>query len=415
MTEYKKLLKNTNFLYLWISQILSQLTIQILNFLLIIKVFRETGSAISIALLWIIYGLPSILIGPFASASVDMFDRKKMLQISNFLQALVIFFYALFQGLNLFLLYGAIFAYSFLNQFYVPSEVASLPSLVKRNYLSFATSLFFITQQISLIVGIGIAGPLSHLLGFKNALFLCSFFVFIAYLSVSFLPNMKTKEIKLNFENALAKYFQQIIQGYKYIKENKLVIYPFLLLLGMQVSLSIIIVNIPLIAEDIYLLSVEKASYYIILPSGVGAVIGAFSVPRLLRRGVRKRKMIEKFLLIITLAFFLITFLLSELSMSYRVIVGAILVFFFGLSLTAIIITVNTFLQETTPKDLRGRVFGNYGFVLTLATILPIILSATLTEIFGIKLLILIYFTTLIFIKRGNFSLMNSKLEILTK
>jgi len=129
--------------------------------------------------------------------------------------------------------------------------------------------------------------------------------------------------------------------------------------------------------------------------------------------------MIEKFLLIITLAFFLITFLLSELSMSYRVIVGAILVFFFGLSLTAIIITVNTFLQETTPKDLRGRVFGNYGFVLTLATILPIILSATLTEIFGIKLLIftfdLIYFTTLIFIKRGNFSLMNSKLEILTK
>jgi len=46
-----------------------------------------------------------------------------------------------------------------------------------------------------------------------------------------------------------------------------------------------------------------------------------------------------------------------------------------------------TFLQESTPKELYGRVFGNFAFMVTLATIFPVIFSGTITELFGIRML----------------------------
>src|SRR5690554_2975565 len=44
-----------------------------------------------------------------------------------------------------------------------------------------------------------------------------------------------------------------------------------------------------------------------------------------------------------------------------------------------------TYLQEVTPKDMTGRVFGNIWFITTVATVIPVLFSATITEIFGIR------------------------------
>jgi len=83
LQEFKPVLKNKNFLCIWISQIFSQLTINIMNFVFLIRLFEVTGSAISTSLLWVSYALPAILIGPFASGAVDLVDRRKMLIVTN--------------------------------------------------------------------------------------------------------------------------------------------------------------------------------------------------------------------------------------------------------------------------------------------------------------------------------------------
>ena len=106
MEDFKPLIKNNKFLYLWTSQILSQLTIYMLNFILLIRIFSQTGSTIATSLLWISYALPSLLVGPFAAALVDMIDKRKILMVANLLQALVIFVYALTYEKSFFLLYG---------------------------------------------------------------------------------------------------------------------------------------------------------------------------------------------------------------------------------------------------------------------------------------------------------------------
>ena len=78
MKGFQEIISQKNFLYLWASQILSQLTINIMNFLLLIRLFEATGSSVATSFLWVAYALPAIFIGPFASASIDMLERRKV-------------------------------------------------------------------------------------------------------------------------------------------------------------------------------------------------------------------------------------------------------------------------------------------------------------------------------------------------
>ena len=152
---------------LWFSQILSQITISLLNFLLLAKIFTETGSTIATSLLWVSYATSTILFGPIGAGVVDMVSRKKTLMLANLLQSLVVLLYAFTHEYSIFLLFAVVLLYSFLNQFYVPAEAATLPSVVRKESLPQANSRFFITQQIALVAGFGFAGLLETWLGFE--------------------------------------------------------------------------------------------------------------------------------------------------------------------------------------------------------------------------------------------------------
>lgn len=392
MKDYREVIKNRQFVYLWTSQILSQVTINIMNFLLLIRLFNETGSTIATSLLWVAYALPAIIIGPFAAASVDMLERRRVLMISNILQSLVIFLYAFSPQTTVFLLYGLAFSYSFFNQFYVPAEQAALPTIVSKKNLPHANGLFFLTQQSAVVFGFGLAGLLSATLGFDKSLYLGSAFIFGAFLSVSFLRQMKTKDkMPRQFEQAVGKFFKRILEGYKFIKDNTIILAPFILLISLQVALSVMVVNIPVLATQVLRIGVERSSLFIIVPAGLGAVTGAVLTPRLLRKGWRKKRVIEYGLMLLILAMFSYVFIVPELN-DYltRVSLGAIATVFAGVSFVSILIPSQTLLQEKTPGGLRGRVFGNFWFLVTVATIVPVILSGTISELFGVRTLLAI-------------------------
>lgn len=390
MEDFKPLLRNSSFKYLWTSQVLSQVTINVMNFLLLLRLFAETGSSIATSLLWVFYALPAILVGPFASAYVDMVDRRKMLVVTNLLQAATIFAYAYSQRTSLFLLYGVVLLYSFFNQFYVPAEQASLPAVVKQENLAGANGLFFLTQQTAIVLGFGIAGILEQAIGYDRSLYLCAGLLFIAFVSVFFLPTLKTRDtMPKSFEKAFTKFFDRIFQGYLFIKDNKSILSPFLLLLALQVALAIIVVNLPVVATDLLRINLANTGLLLIVPAGVGAVVSALSVPKILNRGVRKKKVIEQSLFLMSFAFFLFVFIVPEIKPdNFRLISGIVATFLAGMSFVGTLIPAQTFLQEKTPGGLRGRVFGNFWFLVTIATVFPVIFSGAIAELFGIRILL---------------------------
>jgi MFS family permease len=395
-SDYSKVVKNKYFIMLWMSQVLSQLTINIVNFTFLIRLFALTGSAIATSMLWVSYAIPAILIGPIAAAVVDIVNRRKILILTNFLQALTIFLFIFVHERYLFLIYGIAIIYSFLNQFYVPAEFATLPSLVKKEDYPTANSLFFMTQQVALIVGFGIAGVLNQFLGFADTLFIASVLLFVAFLSVWFLPKLPIeKAVSKSIDVLIIQFFTKLFEGYDFIKRRKDILLPFILLIFVQVGLAVIIINIPLIATDLLNIDIQKASYFVIVPAGIGALFGAVGVPKLIRKKWRKKRIIDLSLLILSVSFLALTFLVPDLPPFIRQNIGFLISVFAGASFVGVLIPAQTYLQEATPGGYRGRVFGNFWFLVTVVTILPVIFSGAITELLGIKFLFLMLFMCL--------------------
>lgn len=372
-----------NFKLLWLSQILSQITLNMMNFLLLARLFEVTGSSIATSLLWVSYALPTIFFGPIGAGIVDLVSRRKTLVITNFLQALVIFLFIFTHSYSIFLLFAVVLAYSFLNQFYVPAEMASLPTLVSESKLPKANSLFFLTQQLSLIVGFGFAGIIEKFLGFEGSLVLCSALLLLATISVYFLPKMNPAEkLPKKFEDILKTFSLHIVEGYKFIKDNKNVLYPLSLLFLIQVGLAIVVANLPIIATQILHTSISYVGLLIVVPAGIGATVGSILITKLTKNKWRKKKIIDIALLLLGL---------STLGLIFgQVVTAPILVLLIGVGFVGVNIPTLTFLQESIPEWLRGRVFGNLFFMITIATIFPIIFSGVIAEFFGVKTLLTI-------------------------
>ena len=410
--EYKSLFRNRKFVYLWVSQILSQLAIQIMNFLIIVRLFETTGSTIATSLIWIAYALPAMMVGPFAAAWVDFLDRRLVLVLSNLFQFLVLIAYAFTFNRYFFLSYAVVLFYSLFNQFYVPAEAASLPALVNKKNLPQANGLFFLTQQASIILGFGTAGLLSEVVGFKISFLILSAFLLVAFVSSSFLPTLKVRSIVgKRLDINVAKFFGKIGEGYNFIKGNLSILMPFLLLASLHVAISIVSVNLPIMAKDIIGINPNLAGVAIVFPAGLGALAGITLIPRYLKK-LRKKELIEKSLIVVSLSLWLVIFLVPELMQGLKVIAAGILFVFIGAAFVGIIIPAQTYLQEKTPRHLLGRVFGNFWFIATIATIFPVLFSATISEIFGVRMLFfLIGLTTLIAYvystKKGQYILEN--------
>lgn len=370
-----------NFKLLFVSQVLSQITVQMMNFLLLARLFETTGSSIATSLLWVSYALPTIFFGPLGAGIVDLVSRRKTLMISNFLQSFVIFLFIFSHQYSIFLLFAVVIVYSFLNQFYVPAESASLPSLVSKSKLPKANSLFFFTQQLSLIAGFGFAGIIQKYLGFEGSLVLCSSLLFVAGLSVYFLPNMApAKKLPHKFEDLLKTFFHHIIEGYKFIKNRKTILYPLSLLFIVQVGLAIITTNLPLIAQDILHTSIAYVGLWIVVPAGIGAAIGSVLINKLVKSNWRKKRIIDFSLGLLSVSIIGLIFGKIFLTPLFVVLVG---IGFVGVNIPTL-----TFLQEVTPEWLRGRVFGNLWFLISIATIFPVIFSGVVSEFFGAKTLL---------------------------
>lgn len=389
MKDFIPILKNKNFRYLWTSQWTSQLTINMMNFLLLTQLFARTGSSIATSFLWIAYSLPALLAGPFAAATVDMTSRRWMLILTNLLQSATILIYALLQRSSLFLLFGTVFVYSLLNQFYVPAESASLPSLVPKEHLPHANSLFFLTQQGTLVLGFAISGVMAQFFGFEISLIVCAFFVFIAFVSVIFLPEMRPKErLPEKFEEAVVKFFKSITGGYDFIKEHRQMLLPYIILIVLQISLSVMVVSLPVLAKDIFKINLNSAGVVMVVPAGIGAALGAIVLTKLIKKGWRKKTAIELFLTILTLSLMMMIFIIPEINLVLRIAASYLTLILAAAAGIGLMIAAQTYMQETTPEELRGRVFGNFWFITTALSVIPVIFSGTLVDILGIKTLL---------------------------
>jgi len=393
MEDWKKIFSNRSFFYLFVSQNLSQVTLQLLNFLFILKIYSETGSSLATSIVWIFYALPSLIFGPFAATFVDFFDRRKLLIYTNLFQAVLVFLLSLFFGKSIFTIYFVVFLYSSLNQFYVPAEAVSLTEVVKKKDLSTANGIFFTSTQIAIIFGFLIAGIFNKILGFNATLYFSSIFLLVAFMSVTFLPSMSARKTSINLESNLMEFIRQIFEGYNFIRNNQRLLYSYILQIIMNASLTVVVVNIPIISKTLLGMHSDLGSILIVVPTVVGSIAASYFVPKLLAKNQRKIKVIYKNLTVLVFALFSLALIFPQVSsQSLKLILQAVSFCVLGYSFVGVVIPLQTLIQIESPAKLRGRVLGNLWFVTTLINIFPILFSGIISEVFGVRVLLAVLF-----------------------
>jgi MFS family permease len=403
--------ENRNFSRLWASQILSAVTINIINFTMITRIYEKTGSTLAVSFLWIFYFLPSFFLGPFSGFFVDLWNRRKILIYTNVLQSLIILLFLIVGG-DIYPIYPIVFLYSLVDEFYIPAQASSIPWLVKKKDLPFANSLFMLTTQSALVIGLGFGGIFMRLFGQDITVIVASFLLMVAAVSVYFLP--KTEPLEGKIGGSFPRFWSEIRAGYLFIKNTRIILFPLLLTVLFQIFMVVLGVTIPDFANSVLNIQVQDAGPLLIVPLGLGALSGALLLAKVTGK-LRKRTLMKYGFTGSFIVLLIFSLILPHLG-RYKTLAAIPLMLAIGLFGLLVYIPNQTLVQEKTPRHLRGRVFGTLGFLIHLSTLPFLLFTATIVDLIGVRLFMflasLIVFSMLIFFDKVENYILSKKVSL---
>lgn len=397
---YLSLLKNTNFLKIWVAQLASQLAANLLNFALIIRIFELAAHTkyanIAVSLLILAFAIPSIIFAVVAGAYVDHLDRKKVLVITNIARAILIVFFLVFES-NLMIVYLLVFAISIFSQFFTPAEGAALPRLVKKEQFIAANSLFLFTLYSSFVIGYSLAGPIIGTWGSSSIYWVTIVaFVFAAILSFG-LPTMRPEAKGLNFAKINEEVFATIRQSTVKIFKTPQLIFPILNLTIGQVMIGVIAVLAPALAIVIFNQSLTTVSTKLIVPAAMGMVVGAILVGQFFKR-INKIKLINAGIVLVVVGLLSMSFVPQLQALPKFGLIVIFVSLILGLGNALVSVSAQTLLQLNSTDEERGKIFGTLNMMMNIAASVPVLLAgitadlvSPLTVLTGAGVLIAIY------------------------
>ena len=164
---FARVLRRRDFRYLWAAQCGSQLAQNFIQFALLVVVYDLTGLTTAVAAVAVAFTFPGVLLSAPAGVYADRHDKRSLMMLTNLLRAGLLVLIPLSQ-LAPFLQHQAwpllviTFLFSSVGQVFAPAEAASIPSLVSREQIQGAMSLFMTTVIFTLMLGSVLAPGLPH-------------------------------------------------------------------------------------------------------------------------------------------------------------------------------------------------------------------------------------------------------------
>lgn len=393
------------FLFLWLAQVFSQISLNMLNFVLLLHIANLTHSNTADSLFIIAISVPAVIFGNIAGVVVEYFHKKQILLICNILRIIIAFMF-LFYADTLFWLYSLAIITSVITQFFVPAEAPFIPEIVPQKLLVSANSLFTLTFYSSVVVGFMLAGPAISFLGIGNVFILTAFLYLIAAICTHYLPgdDMKQFFLRLNSvvqrmerldtaKNVIRRLFSDIKEGYVLLRENKLISGSMTVLIASQVFIAMISALSPGYAGTVLNINIADASLVIVAPAVIGMIVGSVLVG-IVKTGISKNKIINISILFSGLLLTLLSFLSREklrthIGFDYLIKVdilhfAVLILFLLGFLNSVITVYANTILQNNTDFSNRSRIYGIMISLGGLMLILPVLTAGIFSDLFGV-------------------------------
>jgi MFS family permease len=399
-------LQNLNFLKLWSGQVFSQLADKVYLVLMIALIasrFQSEGQTISgwVSSLMIAFTIPAVLFGSVAGVFVDHWRKRAVMVATNLLRgALVLSLPLLLWSVHgigplagmpagFLVLLVVTFLVSTLTQFFAPAEQAAIPLLVERKHLLSANSLYTMTMMASVIVGFALGEPLLELAGhfldpiasqvlpdpdFGKELLVGGSYAIAGLILMLLNTNEK---VASDSDESLPDVWANIRDGLRYLKHQSHVRFAMIqlvILFSIFAALAVLAVRLAEVMPEI------KSSQFgfLLAAGGVGMAIGAMGVgqfgQRLSRAQLSLYGSIGMAASLVAVSFFT-QHLFPTLPL--LVILGAC---------AAIVgVPMQTAIQEETPEEMRGKVFGLQNNAINIALSLPLALAGVAEAFFGLQ------------------------------
>ncbi|MCA6587576.1 MAG: MFS transporter [Pseudanabaena sp.] len=376
---YLTVLRNRHFLALWIAQILSQLVDKIVLILLIAIAVSSDYKDYPVpvntreSLIMIAMTLPAVFLGSIAGIFVDWHPKREVMILCNFLRGACIFVIP-FLPHSLIVLLLITFIISTLTNIFAPAEQSAIPLIIPKSDLLPANALFTITMVGSLILGFAIGSPLltwtmnlvPSAREYSRELLLGSIYI-LSGLVLFILP----KDEMIEPQKEGGGIWADLKDGFKYVKHNHLIggaMVQLVLLyavLGTMQKLSLNLAEVVTNNRDDF--------GFFVASVGVGLAIGAFILGQF---GDRFTHRPLPFVGFIGMAIGLLMFAFVS-----NLWVGLAVGSFIGIHGAMIAIPMQTAIQEHTPENMRGKVFGLLNNGENIAASLPLALIAIALDI----------------------------------
>ena len=400
-TGFVGVLRNRNFLFLWIAQVLSQTSQNGINFVQLVLVTRLTHSAAHLGAMIIAFSLPAVLLSAVAGVVVDRVPKKSILTWSNVIRVVTTAGYILALHLLsgeslLFTIYTLTFIYSAVGQFFSPAEAATIPLLVGPSRLMPANSLFNLTFTGSQVVGLVFLAPFAvKLLDIDGTYVLLAVMFGGAAALVAALPRDASARASAPSSQGLSAVWTELREGVDYVLDHHELYMAVIQMTLVQTLLLVMAMLAPVFAERVLGLNAEDA-ILIFLPAGIGLLVASLLVGRFGRRFSRESLTNGS---VVAMGVTLILLgavgrwsgplsiplfsLRPDLIISVTAAVVA-LAFVLGLEIAIVSVPAQTALQECSTDVIRGRVYAVLFMVSNLAGILPLLFLGNLADQIGI-------------------------------
>ena len=240
-----------------------------------------TTSALMVALVQSASTAPTLLFGLVAGTLADIVDRRRVIivtQIVLFAASLVLGFAALIGIIGptslLFLtfLVGAGFT------FYLPAQQASINELVSRDELSRAVALGSVAFNVARALGPALAGAIAAALSSGSALVVGAFFFVPMFIAMR-----RTKPPEAALPGVPERLLSGVMIGLRYVRHSAPMRALVMRNLAFSVCASAFWALLPVIARD--QLGLGAGGFGLLSASfGLGAIVGALSIPALLHQ-----------------------------------------------------------------------------------------------------------------------------------
>jgi DHA3 family macrolide efflux protein-like MFS transporter len=371
------------FFTIWIGQAFSLVGSALVQFALVWWMTSQTGSATVLATATLFALLPQVLLGPFAGALVDRWNRRWIMILADggiaLATGVLIFLFATNQ-IQVWHIYAAMLVRSLGGAFHGPAMTASTSLMVPKTFL---TRLAGFNQTLSGLITI-FAPPLGALLlGLLPmqgvlAVDIVTAALAILPLLVFAIPNPPRQEAQANGTAQKTGYWQDLAQGFRYVAK-----WPGLLgVILMAMLLNFLLVPAssfqPLVVTKIFNKGVVELGWAETV-FGVGMIAGGLLLGAW---GGFKRKILTSLMGILGISLGVILIGIAPADMFFLMLAAN---FILGVAQVLANGPLGAIFQSSIDHDMQGRVFSLINAGATAMMPLSLLIAGPVSDWLGLR------------------------------